>query len=150
MMSLSQRGLTYCRQISMRMSQTFMASNQSKVRYIFLITRFVNPFPKKPWFLRVCSTSLLKTLWEKEKLLMLSNFSFSHSVFQQFGELPAIFVKLGIGFCKFSQFRRVQNLLFGKGLIQCFGKVLIQDFPGLPNTSAHIYGNIFTPFWFKE
>ena len=39
-----------------------------------------NPFPKKPWFLRVCGTSLLKTLWEKEKLLVTSNFSFSHSV----------------------------------------------------------------------
>ena len=22
----------------------------------------INPFPKKPWFLRVCSTSLMKTL----------------------------------------------------------------------------------------
>ena len=41
----------------------------------------VNPFPNKPWFLRVCSTSLLKTLWEKEKLIVTSNFSFSHSVF---------------------------------------------------------------------
>ena len=40
-----------------------------------------NPFPNKPWFLRVCSTGLLKTLWEKEKLLVMSNFSFSHSVF---------------------------------------------------------------------
>ena len=29
----------------------------------------------------VCSTSLLKTLWENEKLLVTSNFSFSHSVF---------------------------------------------------------------------
>ena len=28
----------------------------------------VKPFPKKPWFLRVCSVSLLKTLREKEKL----------------------------------------------------------------------------------
>ena len=45
---------------------------------------FINPFPKKPWFLRVCSTSLLKTLWEKEKLLITSNFSFSHSVFSHF------------------------------------------------------------------
>ena len=36
-----------------------------------------NPLPNKPWFLRVCSTSLLKTLWEKEKLLNMSNFSFS-------------------------------------------------------------------------
>ena len=29
-----------------------------------------NPFPNRPWFLRVCSTSLLKTAWEKEKLLV--------------------------------------------------------------------------------
>ena len=35
----------------------------------------------KPWFLCVCSRSLLKTLWEKEKLLVTSNFSFSYSVF---------------------------------------------------------------------
>ena len=34
-----------------------------------------------PVFLRVCSSSLLKTQWEKEKLLITSNFSFSHSVF---------------------------------------------------------------------
>ena len=26
----------------------------------------INPFPKKPWFLRVCRTNLLKTLGEKE------------------------------------------------------------------------------------
>ena len=35
---------------------------------------------------RVCSISLLKTLWEKEKLLVTSNFSFSHGVFYLFGE----------------------------------------------------------------
>ena len=29
---------------------------------------FCNPFPNKPWFLRVCSTSLLKTQWEKEEI----------------------------------------------------------------------------------
>ena len=40
------------------------------------ITSF-NLFPNKPWSLRVCSKSLLKTLWEKEKLLITSNFSFS-------------------------------------------------------------------------
>ena len=33
-----------------------------------------------PW-----ETSLLKTLWEKEKLLITSNFSFFHSVFYLFG-----------------------------------------------------------------
>ena len=57
-----------------------------------------NPFPKKPWFLRFCSTSLLETLWEKEKLLVTSNFSFSHSVFYPVfsGELSAIFIKFEI------------------------------------------------------
>ena len=30
----------------------------------------VNAFPNKPWFLHVCSTSLLKTLSEKEQLLL--------------------------------------------------------------------------------
>ena len=34
-------------------------------------------FPNKPWFLCVCSTNLLKTLWKKEKLLVTSNFSCS-------------------------------------------------------------------------
>ena len=48
----------------------------------------VNPFPNKPWFFRVCSTGLLKTLWEKEKLLVTSNFSFSHSVFYPFNPFP--------------------------------------------------------------
>ena len=41
---------------------------------------YFNPFPNKPLFLRVCSTSLLKTLWEKEKLLVTSNFSFSQCI----------------------------------------------------------------------
>ena len=38
---------------------------------------YFNSFPNKPWFLCVCSTSLLKTLWEKEKLLVKSNLSSS-------------------------------------------------------------------------
>ena len=43
----------------------------------------INSFPNKPWFLLICRISLLKTLWEKEKLLITSNlfitsnFSFS-------------------------------------------------------------------------
>ena len=70
-------------------------------------TAFINPFPNKPWFLRVCSISLLKTLWEKEKLLVMSNFSFSHSVFYLFGELFAIFIRYEIVVCKHFQFGRV-------------------------------------------
>ena len=51
-----------------------------------------NPFPTKPWFSCVYNEGLLKTLQEKEKLLVTSNFSFSHSVFYLFGELSAIFI----------------------------------------------------------
>ena len=64
-------------------------------------------FPNKPWFLRVCSTNLLKTLWEKEKLLVKSNFSFSHSVFYPLGEISVISIKIENAVCKFFQFGRV-------------------------------------------
>ena len=67
----------------------------------------LNSFPNKPWFLRVCSWSLLKTLWEKEKLLKMSNFSFSHRVFYPFEELSAIFIKVKIVVYKLFHFGRV-------------------------------------------
>ena len=78
----------------------------------------LNPFPNKPWFLHVCSTSFLKTLREKEKLLVTSNFSFSYSVFSPFEELPSICIKIEIVICKLFLFGRVKNLLFGKGFKQ--------------------------------
>ena len=84
-------------------------------------TTLLNPFPNTPWFLPVCSRSLLKTLWEKEKLLVVSNFSFSHNAFYLFEELSAIFIKFKIVICKLFQFGRVQNLSFGKGLNQPSG-----------------------------
>ena len=59
-----------------------------------------NPFPNKPWRLRVCSTSLLKTLREKEKLLVTSSFSFSHSVFYPLGERSTILIKFKSFVCK--------------------------------------------------
>ena len=46
----------------------------------------------RPWFVRVSNGSLLKTLQEKEKLLVTRNFSFSHSVFYLFGNFSAIFI----------------------------------------------------------
>ena len=53
-----------------------------------------NPFQNKPWFLHVCnSTSLLKTLWEKDKLLVTSNSSF----------FPPCFLPIWITFCHFRQ-----------------------------------------------
>ena len=75
-----------------------------------------NAFPNKPWFLRVCCTTLLKTLWEKQKLVVTSNFSFSHSVFYLFGELVAIFIKSKIVICQSFEFGRVKYLSFGKEL----------------------------------
>ena len=78
---------------------------------IWLLKDF-NPFLNKPWFLHVCM-SLLKTLWEHEKLLVTSNFSFSNSVFYPFGDPSAIFIKFEIVICIFIQFG---NLSFGKGL----------------------------------
>ena len=66
-----------------------------------------NPFPNKPWLSRVCFIILLKTQWEKEKLLVTSNFSFSHSVFFPFWKLSAIFIKFKIVVCKLFQFGRV-------------------------------------------
>ena len=77
----------------------------------------INPFPNKPLFLHVWSTSLLKTLWEKEKLLVPSNFLVFSILL---GELSIIYMKKEIVACKLFQFGRVQNLLFGKGLNQLF------------------------------
>ena len=63
-----------------------------------------SPFPNNPLFPCVCSTNPLKTLWEEEKLLMMSNFSFETlSVFFPLGELSAISVKFEINICKLFQ-----------------------------------------------
>ena len=67
------------------------------------------PLAKQAWFLRVCNTGSMETRWEKEKLLLTTNFSFSHSVFHRFGEPPVIFIKLEIVACKLFQFGTVQN-----------------------------------------
>ena len=78
----------------------------------------LKPFPNKPWFLRVCRRSHLKTPWEKEKLLVVSNFSSSHSFFHPFGELAAIFIRFQIDICKTFHFARVYKIChLGKGLI---------------------------------
>ena len=75
-----------------------------------------NPFPHNDTFWRPWETSLLKTLWEKEKLLVTSNFSFTHSVFHPFRELSGIFIKFKIVVCRLFQFEPVQNLSSGNGL----------------------------------
>ena len=60
--------------------------------------------------------SLGSKLWEKEKLLVTSNFSFSHSFFYQFGELSAIFLKLKLSSANSFSSKESKNLSFGKEL----------------------------------
>ena len=57
-----------------------------------IVLYWFNPFPNKPWLLRTPNTNLLKTLREKEKLLVTSNFSFSHSVSYQFEDISDILI----------------------------------------------------------
>ena len=78
----------------------------------------INPFPNLPLYLRVCSTSVLKRLWEKEESLKMSDFSLSHSVFFSLRKLSAIFMKLAIiVVCKLFESRRVLTVsLNGKEL----------------------------------
>ena len=68
----------------------------------------INSFPHNDTFWRQWETSLLKTLWEKEKLLVTSNFSFSHNVFYHFWRT----------FCHFRQIWncRLQTLSVWKSL----------------------------------
>ena len=73
--------------------------------------RAVNPFPNKPWFLLVCSTSLENTVGKGE---IAQN--------EQFLLFPQCFLPSWrtfgheIAVCKLFQFGRVLNLLFGKEL----------------------------------
>ena len=54
----------------------------------------------------------MKTLWEKEKLLITSNFPFSHGVFYPFGELSAIFIKFEIVVCQLFQFGSLKFVIW--------------------------------------
>ena len=68
-------------------AENFVRKGENAGYNIFktLFLKATNPFPHSDTFWRPWETSLLKTLWEKEKLLVTSNFSFSHSVFYPFG-----------------------------------------------------------------
>ena len=56
---------------------------------------------------------LLKSLWGKEILFITSSFSFSHSVFNPFGELSTSFIRSKIVVCKLFQLGKLKNLSFG-------------------------------------
>ena len=61
--------------------------------------------------------SFENTVGKEKKMLMMSNFSFSSSVFHPFGELAAVF-SLNLKFLSSnSEFGKSPNLLYDKGLI---------------------------------
>ena len=61
---------TLSKRVIVNLGMYNLASNTRKGTFAQLL----NPFPNKLRFLRVCRRSLLKTLWENEKLLITSNF----------------------------------------------------------------------------
>ena len=58
----------------------FSRFNAEKGLHVIHACVVYTPFYGKPWFLHVCSTSLLKALWEKEKMMVTSILSISHHV----------------------------------------------------------------------
>ena len=83
--------------------------------------------------------SLLKTLREKEKLLLTSNCSFPHSVFYPFLELFAIFIELEIVVCKLFEFGRVWNLSLGKGLNPILAELCSSYSIQIAGSLNHVY-----------
>ena len=79
---------------------------------IFLHTLILNPFPNKPLFFTCLQNKSFRPMWEKEKLLVMSNFSFSHSVFYLFGELSAIIIEFRIVICKLFQFGSLKFVIW--------------------------------------
>ena len=79
------------------LSNSIFYQKVSETFYDKVFENLFNHFPSKPCFLRVYIRSRLKTIWEKEKLL----------VFYPFGELSAIFIEFEIVVCKLFEFGRV-------------------------------------------
>ena len=82
------------------------------------------PFPNKPWFLRVCSTSLFKTLLQKEKLPATSNFSLSYSVSTCFDSLLPFSSSLKLSSANSFSLERSKICRLGKGYPHCSQKLL--------------------------
>ena len=73
--------------------------------------------PSNPWFLRFCSSSLLKNTMVKGESARDEQFLLFSVCFHIFKELSSVAIKFEIVVCKLLQFGRVHNLSFGKGLM---------------------------------
>ena len=70
------------------------------------------PFPKQALVFTCLLYRSFENLWEKEKLLASSNFSFFHRVFNPFGELTDMFIKLKIVVCKLSVWKSLEFVIW--------------------------------------
>ena len=64
----------------------------------------VKPFPQDPWFLRPYKRRLLKTSWEKEKMLVTSIFSFFHNIFFFIKDINHYLSNIRFDVCKCFQY----------------------------------------------
>ena len=81
-------------------------------RYVVYILIILILSQNKPFFLRVCSISLLKTLWEKEKMLLMINITFSYSFFYPFGKFSTIFINLKIIVCSLLLWKSIKFVVW--------------------------------------
>ena len=106
-----------------------------------------NPFPHNDTFWHPWKTSLLKTLWEKEKLLTTSNFSFSHSVFYPFAYFLPFSSNLKLSTANSFSLEESKNLSSGNGLrelrlVCTFSNFLICKYFNLNNGKiCHLAGS---------
>ena len=119
-----------CRQLKQKVSTQAGLRGLRRLAWVDTFCRCMNTPLYQTWFITnclsdekltlsqtspVCSTSLLKTMWEKEKLLVTSNFSFSHGVFYSFGELSAILSKLKLSSANSFRLEESKICRLGKG-----------------------------------
>ena len=93
--------------------QTLGFSNVPDNYYINIENLSLILFQTSPG-LYVCRKSLLKTMWEKEKLLVTNNFSFSNSILYPFGELSAIFINFKLPFANSFSFEESKICCLGQ------------------------------------
>ena len=90
----------------------------------------IEPFNTPSRLFTAKKETFLKTLWEKEKMLGTSIFSFSHNVFCPYQNKFQIYSRIYFVVCKFFQFGPVSSLLCGKELTrqQILGSSKLKEF----------------------
>ena len=79
------------------------------------VLNWLNAFPNMPEFLRVCSTSRLKTLWGKGEIARNDQFLLVPQWFLPVWKPPVIYIKFEIVVCKLFEFGQSKMCRLGKG-----------------------------------